>query len=89
LPTFAQQKDTVDPKLAQQIRALAAKFDEAYNKNDAATVAAPYTDDAVYGRNTEHLTVGRPSKKRMQTISSIGTPSTMSIRWISGKCGRQ
>lgn len=45
LPTFAQQKDTVDPKTAEQIRALAAKFDETYNKSDPVAVAAFYTAD--------------------------------------------
>jgi hypothetical protein len=29
LPGFAQQKDAVDPKVEQQIRLLAAKYDEA------------------------------------------------------------
>ena len=48
LPTFAQQKDTVDPQIAQQIRAFAAKFDEAFNKNDAVAVAALYTEDGVH-----------------------------------------
>jgi hypothetical protein len=38
VPTFAQQRDTVDPKTAQQIRALAMKDNEAYAKNDAAAV---------------------------------------------------
>jgi len=47
VPAFAQ--DTVDPKIAQQIRVLAAKYDEAYNRNDAAAVAALYTEDAVLG----------------------------------------
>jgi uncharacterized protein (TIGR02246 family) len=47
LPTSAQQKDTVDPKIAQQIRALAMKYDEAFNKNDAAALAAFYTDDGI------------------------------------------
>src|SRR5277367_4456211 len=47
LPTFAQQKDTVDPKIAQQIRALAMKYDEAFNQNDAAALAAFYTDDGM------------------------------------------
>jgi uncharacterized protein (TIGR02246 family) len=46
LPTFAQ--DTVDPKTAQQIRALAAKFSEVFNKHDPAAVAALYTEDAVW-----------------------------------------
>jgi hypothetical protein len=49
VPTIAQQKNTIDPKIAQQIRALETKFDEAFNKNDAAAVAALYTEDAFYG----------------------------------------
>jgi hypothetical protein len=43
----AQQKDTVDPQLAQLIRLLAVKFDEAFNNGDAAALAAFYMDDAV------------------------------------------
>ena len=46
LPTAAQ--DTVDPKTAQQIHALTAKFNEAFNKHDPAAVAALYTEDAVW-----------------------------------------
>jgi uncharacterized protein (TIGR02246 family) len=49
LPTLAQQKDTVDPKIEQQIRVLTTKFDEAFNRNDAPAVAALYTEDAFYG----------------------------------------
>jgi uncharacterized protein (TIGR02246 family) len=52
LPTLAQQ--TVDPKIEQQILVLAANYDEAYNRNDAAAVAALYTEDAV--RVTVHGT---------------------------------
>src|SRR5271166_427757 len=47
LPTFAQQKDTPDPKLRQVADALSKKFDEAYDNNDAAAVAALFTEDAV------------------------------------------
>ncbi len=47
VPTFAQQKDTADPQTAQQIRAAAKKYDEAFSKNDAAAMAALFTDDAV------------------------------------------
>jgi uncharacterized protein (TIGR02246 family) len=47
VPAFAQQKETVDPQIAQQIRALRIKYDEAFNKNDAAALAALYTEDAV------------------------------------------
>ncbi len=52
---FAQQKDTVDPKIAEQIRALAMRYDEAFNKNDAVAVAAFITEDAVW--TTPHGTL--------------------------------
>ena len=65
LPTFAQQKDTVDPKIAPEIDAL-GKLAEAINKNDADAVAAVFTEDGVcvtpqgpiYGREAikEHFT---------------------------------
>jgi hypothetical protein len=34
------QKDTADPQLTEQLDALSEKFDEAYNNNDAAALAA-------------------------------------------------
>jgi ketosteroid isomerase-like protein len=54
LPAFAQQKDTVDPQLRQQLEAFDKKVDEAFNNEDAAALAATYTDDAV------HVTPGGP-----------------------------
>jgi len=47
LSTFAQQKETVDPKLGEAQAAFEKKVSEAYNNNDAAAVAAFYADDAV------------------------------------------
>ena len=47
VPSIAQDKNTVDPEVYQQIEAVLTKFDEAYNRNDAAAVAALYTQDAV------------------------------------------
>jgi ketosteroid isomerase-like protein len=47
VPAFAQQKDTVDPQIIQQVDAIGMKNDEAFNKNDAAAVAALFTEDAV------------------------------------------
>ena len=59
MPTFAQQKDTAEPRIVQQrdllgvadalkvFGELSQKLDEAYNKNDAAAVAALFTEDAV------------------------------------------
>ena len=59
LPTFAQQKDTVDPRIAQQrdligdakaldeFGVLATKQSEAFTNKDAAAVAALFTEDGV------------------------------------------
>jgi ketosteroid isomerase-like protein len=48
VPTFAQQRDTVDPQIIEQLVAIGKKYAEAVNNNDAAAVAALYTEDAVY-----------------------------------------
>jgi ketosteroid isomerase-like protein len=59
LPTFAQQKDTADPRIAQQrdlvgdpkavdeFGVLATKQEEAFTNKDAAALAALFTEDAV------------------------------------------
>jgi uncharacterized protein (TIGR02246 family) len=47
VPVVAQEQNTVDPEVRQQIEAVLAKYHEAYNKNDAAAIATLYTADAV------------------------------------------
>jgi hypothetical protein len=47
LPTFAQQQDTVDPQIRQQLEAIIKKTEEAFNNKDTAAMAALYTEDAV------------------------------------------
>jgi hypothetical protein len=47
VPSIAQQQNTVDPEVRQQIEAAIMKLGEAINKHDAAAVAALYTQDAV------------------------------------------
>jgi len=47
LPTFAQQTNTVDPKLREALDAFIKKEDETYLNGDAAALAALYTEDAV------------------------------------------
>jgi uncharacterized protein (TIGR02246 family) len=79
LPTFAQQKDTVDPKIAQQIRALAMKYDEAFNKNDAAALAAFYTEDGMlvtphgtfHGRQAIEKDYAKHSFQQWQAINQV------------------
>jgi uncharacterized protein (TIGR02246 family) len=59
VPTFAQQKDTGDTKIAQQIRALAVEYANAFNRHDSAAVAAFFTEAGVRvsGHGETH---GRP-----------------------------
>ena len=52
LPIFAQQKETVDPQTIEQLIAFGKKFDETQNNNDAASLAAFFTEDAVFVTNT-------------------------------------
>jgi ketosteroid isomerase-like protein len=49
LPAFAQEKDAAsDQQATQKIRAISKAYDEAVNNNDAAAIAALYTEDAVF-----------------------------------------
>jgi uncharacterized protein (TIGR02246 family) len=41
------QKDTADPQTDREIRAFTRTYDEKFNKNDAASIAALFTEDAV------------------------------------------
>ena len=60
VPTFAQKKDTADPRIAQQLDLIGdpkaigefgdlhRELDEAYDKNDATAVAALFTEDGLF-----------------------------------------
>jgi uncharacterized protein (TIGR02246 family) len=53
LPTFAQQKETVDPQLIQKLDdTLNKKYIEANNNHDASAIGALYTDDAIFVTDT-------------------------------------
>ena len=44
---LAQEQNTVDPEVRQQIEVALMKFDEAFNKHDASAIAALYTPYAI------------------------------------------
>jgi uncharacterized protein (TIGR02246 family) len=82
VPAFAQEKDTVDPKTAEQVRALAAKYDEACNKNDAAAVVVFITEDAIW--TTPHGKVsGRQAIEKDYAERSFGH---YHVNDVSTKC---
>jgi uncharacterized protein (TIGR02246 family) len=59
LPAFAQEQNTVDPEVRQQIEAVIVRYDEAFNRHDAAAIAALYTQDAVEMNSAYGLVSGR------------------------------
>ena len=60
-----KQKDTVDPRIVEQLNVLSQKFDEAFNNNDAAALAACFTKDAVLVTDTGQI-YGREAIERYQ-----------------------
>ena len=48
LPAFAQQTETPDPQLREALMAFNKKVDDGLNNNDAAALAALFTEDAVF-----------------------------------------
>jgi ketosteroid isomerase-like protein len=72
-PIYAQDQNAVDPKTRQEVEAVEMQIVEAYNKHDAAAVAALYTHDAVRVDNPRPpvgtaLLVGRKAmEKRFET----------------------
>jgi len=64
LPTFAQQTNTPDPQLRQRLFDLIKKHGDAINKNDAAAVAALFTEDAVIVEQ-EGPTFGRKAIEKL------------------------
>jgi ketosteroid isomerase-like protein len=62
MPAVAQEQNTIDPEVRQQIEALIVNLDEAYNKSDAQAVAALFAQDAVevwYGQPEGGLASGQ------------------------------
>jgi len=79
LPIFAQQTAaTLSEQDRQQLVALHKKWDEAENHNDAAALAALFTEDAAFVTDKGPVRVGRPSNNGLQTTSRNGTTAIIS-----------
>jgi uncharacterized protein (TIGR02246 family) len=88
LPTFAQQKETVDPQVMVQISAISKKYDEAFNNNDAAALAAFFTEDAVFvtdtGRRYGRQAIGRQAIEKQYAEWFKGGHASDHIGYIPG-----
>jgi len=65
VPTLAQQQKAIDPEVRKQVEAVFTQFVDAYNKHDAAAVAALFSPDAVELRSWRGLLSGEEAIRRM------------------------
>ena len=77
LPTFAEEKNTVAPRVYQQIEAVFTQFQEAFNKHDAAAMAALYTHDAVEVRSWQGMASGREAIQKRFADDFASNPGKM------------
>jgi ketosteroid isomerase-like protein len=85
LPIFAQQQNTVDPEVRQQIEAAVKKHEEAYNKYDAAAYAALYTPDAIEVLSWQSeggATVGQQAIEKMAAAEFASFPAKQSFTLV-------
>ena len=80
LPAVAQQKDTVDPQIAQEIRELTMKYEDALNEHDAEATAGSSLRMRCGQRHREHFMVAvRLSESSQITIFGDGILRTRSL----------
>jgi uncharacterized protein (TIGR02246 family) len=80
VPVPAQEKNTVDPEVLQQIEAVYLKYDEAYNKNDVAAMAALFTQDALQvwqGASEGGTASGQQAIEKRYTVEFASTPRNL------------
>ena len=101
VPIFAQQTNTPDPKLRDQLIEFVKKFDDAVVKGDAAFLGSCFTEDAVqvndwganYGReaiqkNYENIFKGVHFSKHLSTLDQY-SPHMIGTAgnemWVTGE----
>ena len=87
VPALAQEQNTVDPDVRQQIEAVHMKFVEAQNKGDAAAIAALFTQDAVEVVGSEmadagSLASGREAIEKRYATHFASSPSNMVTKLV-------
>ena len=83
-PALAQEQDTVDPEVRQQIEAVTKRREEAYNKQDAAAWCAFYTQDAidVWTWQPDDAAVGLPAIVKRYEAEFASYPAPQSFKVV-------
>jgi hypothetical protein len=87
VPAFAQQTNTPDPQLREKLVAAIKKHTDALDKNDAAAVAANFTEDgilvtpggAISGREAIEKHYADDFKQGFHSSNNIATPDEDSL----------
>jgi hypothetical protein len=84
MPARAQEHNTVDPEVRQQIEAVTKRRGEAYNKHDAAAWAALYTQDAidVWSFLSDGAAVGLPAIVKRYEAEFASSPPERSFKVV-------
>jgi hypothetical protein len=84
LPGLAQEQDEVDSEVRQQIEAVTKRREEAYNKHDAATWSAFYTQDAidVWTWEPDGAAVGLPAIAKRYEAEFASYPAPQSLKVV-------
>jgi ketosteroid isomerase-like protein len=77
VPTLAQEQKAIDAEVRKQIEAVLTEFRDAYNKHDAAAVAALYTPDAVEFRSWRGLLSGQEAIRSRFAFDFDSSDGTM------------
>jgi uncharacterized protein (TIGR02246 family) len=84
-PVLAQEQNTVDPEVRQQIEALLMKYEEAYNKSDAAGTASLYSQDGIAVLSWESAggaTFGQQAIEKKAAAEFASSPAKQSFKLV-------
>jgi ketosteroid isomerase-like protein len=82
VPAPAQEQNTVDPEVRQQIEAVTKRREEAYNKYDAAAYAAFYTQDAIDFWSEGGTAVGLPAIEKRYEVQFASAAAKQSFKVV-------
>jgi uncharacterized protein (TIGR02246 family) len=85
VPALAQEQNTVDPEVRQQIEAAVTKYEDAFNRNDATAIAALYTADAAEvfeHKGAGDSACGREAIEQSYAAHFASNPTKLSLKVV-------